>query len=143
MLDYPLGARFYEKQEDTHCIPVTLEFVGYKGELLGVKASTYDPRTTAQSSCFMVCFNTYQHHDEKKFGISNKKNFFTPQLYLNKFKILSFYKHFGFHKLRDSVIELKNGKIPCIKKNKIRGSYSSWFSNIDQYFAIWDVLVNK
>ena len=46
-LNYPLGARFYEKQEDSHCIPVTLEFVGIDGVLFGVKASTYDPRTTA------------------------------------------------------------------------------------------------
>jgi hypothetical protein len=27
-LDYPLGARFYERQDDGHCIPITLEFVG-------------------------------------------------------------------------------------------------------------------
>lgn len=141
-LDYPLGARFYERKDDGHCIPITLEFVGIGGDLLGVIASTYDPRTTAQSSSFLVCFNTFQNHDTKKFGISKKK-FYTPQKYLNKHKILGFYKHFGFEKLRNSVIELKNGKQPCIKKNKISGSYSSWFNNIDQYFAIWDVVVSK
>lgn len=131
-LDYPLGARFYEKQEDSHCIPITLEFVGINGDLLGVIASTYDPRTTAQSSSFLVCFNTFENHDTKKFGISKKKlKFFTPQKYHQRHKILGFYKQFGFEQLRNSVVELKNGKQPCIRKNKISGAYSSWFNTID------------
>jgi hypothetical protein len=81
-LDYPLGARFYERKEDGHCIPITLKFVGINGNLLGVIASTYDPRTSAQSSSFLVCFNTFQHHDAKKFGVKKKKIFYTVQKYL-------------------------------------------------------------
>ena len=139
-MDYPLGARFYEKQLDGHCIPITFEFVGIDGDIYGVIASTYDPRTTSQSSSLLVCFNTFQNHDEAKFGVSSKKNFFTPKMYLDRHHILQFYKHFGFGELRNTVVEVKNGKQPCIRKNKISGSYSSWFNNIDQYFAIWDVL---
>lgn len=81
------------------------------GEIFGVKASIYDPRTTTMSSLFLVCFNSFVDIDLKKFGISSDKP--TPvstTLYFKKNKILGFYKFFGFEKLRNCIVELKKGK---------------------------------
>lgn len=140
-LDYPLGSRFYEKSDDKHCLPFTLEFVGLQGEIFGVKASIYDPRTTIMSNLFLVCFNTFVDIDLKKFGISSDKpSHVTNPMYFKKHKILGFYKFFGFEKLRNSIVEIRKGKQPALKKNKLNGSYFSWFNNIDQYFTVWDVI---
>ena len=126
--------------KDNYTIPITLEFIGFNGDIFGIRASTYDPKTTSQSSGFFVVSNLFKNYDEKTFGIKKvKKKFWRSKEYQKAYEILHFYDLIGFKILREKIVKVKDGQ-PMIKKNRISGSYISSFHSADYYFGLKNIL---
>ena len=140
-----LGFRFYLSKLSIFFIPIgneyqtviTFQFIGYFGEIIGLKATLYNPEYSDKGGLFYCVFNQFSRVDSQQ---QIKKLLIPPSQkgYLEKYQIFEIAKQIGFQKMKEGLTTTEDDQ-PVLKNNRISGCYNSVFDSLDEFFSVLDL----
>lgn len=131
--------------------PVTIELVGFAGEIFGVSIKVYDPAKPHidSNSIFLMAMNTFELANKSATN-KKKRNNISVEDYKQKFGIIEMLSVFGFDLLlkralqppsnsKTNAASLQNPGVPQVLPLALTSSFSTKFGTLDSYLRLYDV----